>query len=89
MQPAKILVAAAAVSLALVSSSFAQGTLTGQIASVDEHAGTITIKQQDGRSEAFKAQDGLLFNAVRPGDTVMFTTGQVNGETRITSLQRQ
>jgi len=36
-----------------------------------------------------KAQDGLLFNALQPGDKVTFTVSEVNGTKTITKLNKQ
>jgi len=42
-----------------------------------------------GMVEEFKVQDGLLFDAVRPGDEVVFSASEMNGATTITKLSDQ
>jgi len=71
--------------------SFAQDSrmLQGQIAAADEQAGTVTIKQQDGKTESYRMKDGLLFNAVKPGDAVRFTVQTENGQAVIIKLERE
>jgi hypothetical protein len=41
------------------------------------------------RVEGFKVQDGLLFDAVRPGDEVVFSASEMNGAMTITKLSEQ
>jgi Cu/Ag efflux protein CusF len=74
----------------------AQEMLTGTIAGVDEQKGTITIKQtqsgtvgESGTAQELKAQDGLLFSAVQPGDKITFTVSDINGTKTITKLNKQ
>jgi Cu/Ag efflux protein CusF len=74
----------------------AQQNLTGTVTKVDEQKGTITIRQtQSGTvggssaAQEFKAQDGLLFNALKLGDKVTFTVSEVNGTKTITKLNKQ
>jgi len=76
--------------------ALAQQNLTGTVAKVDEQKGTITIQQTQsgtvggsGAAQEFKAQDGLLFNALQPGDKVTFTVSEVNGTKTITKLNKQ
>jgi len=71
---------ASAVISFICTAALAQQTLTGTVAKVDEQKGTITIQQtqsgtvgRSGAAQEFKAQDGLLLNALRPGDKVTFT----------------
>src|SRR5262245_42754832 len=45
-------------------------TFRGTVASVDQSEDTITIRLGSGRTEQFKVQDGLIFDAVRYGDQV-------------------
>ena len=67
--------------------------VTGTVTKVDEEKGTISIRLTQsgavGRSGAvqeFEPQDGLLFNAVRPGDEVSFRVFESNGTKKITKL---
>ena len=80
------------------SGALAQQTLTGSVTKLDEANGKIAIQQtQSGTvgtstgaaAEDFKVQDGLLFNAVRPGDKVVFTVTDVGGVKTITKLEKQ
>jgi Cu/Ag efflux protein CusF len=87
---------ASAVISAISTAALAQQTLSGTVAKVDEKKGTITIQQTQsgtvggsGTAQEFKAQDGLLFNALRPGDRITFTVSEVNGAKTITNLNKQ
>jgi Cu/Ag efflux protein CusF len=80
------------------SGALAQQSLTGSVAKVDEANGMITIQQTQsgtvgtttgGAAENFKVQDGLLFNALRPGDKVVFTATEVGGVKTIMKLEKQ
>jgi Cu/Ag efflux protein CusF len=91
----KAVVVSALVSL-IGASAFAQQTLTGTVAGLDEQRGTITIRPtqsgtvgESGAAQEFKANDGLLFNALRPGDKVTFTVAKTNGTNTITKLSKQ
>jgi Cu/Ag efflux protein CusF len=98
MKIAKIILASAAAAALISSGALAQQSLTGSITKVDEANGKITIQQTQGgtvgtttggAAEDFKVQDGLLFNAVRPGDKVVFTASEVGGVKTITKLEKQ
>ncbi len=87
---------ASAVISAMSTAALAQQALTGTVAKVDEQKGTITIQRTQGgtvgggaAAEEFKAQDGLLFNALQPGDKVSFTVSETNGTKTITKLNKQ
>jgi Cu/Ag efflux protein CusF len=89
-------VRASAVISATCTAALAQQTLSGTITKVDEQKGTITIQQtqsgtvgSSGEAQEFKAQDGLLFNALRPGDRITFTISEVKGAKTITNLNKQ
>jgi Cu/Ag efflux protein CusF len=84
---------AAMVALSLAGAAFAQETLKGEIVTVDEASGKISIKLNGtvGTSDAtaptpFKVEDGLIFNAVKPGDKVSFTAENVAGVMTIKKL---
>ena len=90
------IVVSAVVSLGLVSVAFAQEALKGEIATVDEASGKIGIKLSGavGSSDitaptSFKVEDGLLFNAVKPGDNVSFTAERMGKEMIIKSLKKE
>jgi Cu/Ag efflux protein CusF len=100
MMIAKSIFAGAAVILILItcSSAFAQQSVTGTISKVDEANGKIAIQQTQsgtvganpgGAAEEFKAQDGLIFNAVKPGDKVVVTVTEVGGVKTISKLEKQ
>ena len=85
--------------LAGASTTSAQQVRSGVIAKIDESAGKITVRQIDaettvggtsaGRTADFKLQDGLLFNALRYGDKVVFTVEDINGAKTITKLEEK
>jgi Cu/Ag efflux protein CusF len=96
MKMVKIILATAIVVIS--SEALAQQSLTGSVTKVDEANGKIAIQQTQsgtvgtntgGAAEEFKVQDGLLFNAVQPGDKVMFTVTEVGGVKTITKLEKQ
>jgi Cu/Ag efflux protein CusF len=98
MNVAKTILAGAALILVTSSGALAQEKLAGTISKVDEASGKIAIQQtQSGTvgansgaaAEEFKVQDGLLFNAVQPGDKVVFTVTEVGGVKTITKLEKQ
>jgi Cu/Ag efflux protein CusF len=89
-------VISAIVVLSIASAACAQEALKGEVAKVDEASGTISIKLSAtvGSSDtttptAFKVQDGLIFNAVKPGDKVSFTAERVGGELTIKQLKKE
>lgn len=78
------------------TSSGTSETLKGEVAAVDEASGKISIKLSStvGSSNAttptyFKVQDGLVFNAIKPGDKVSFTAERKGEEITITKLKRE
>ncbi|MEA3112843.1 MAG: hypothetical protein QOG58_2642 [Caballeronia sp.] len=98
MMIAKSIFAGAAVILITCSSAFAQQSVTGTISKVDEANGKIAIQQTQsgtvganpgGAAEEFKVQDGLIFNAVKPGDKVVVTVTEVGGVKTISKLEKQ
>jgi Cu/Ag efflux protein CusF len=95
MRLSKTIWASALISV-ICTAALAQQILTGTVTKVDEQKGTITIQQMQtgtvgvsGATQDFKAQDGLLFNALQPGDKVTFTVSEVNGTKTITKLDKQ
>ena len=96
MKISKLILATAVVIIS--SGALAQQSLTGSVTKVDEANGKITIQQTQsgtvgtttgGAAEDFKVQDGLLFNALRPGDKVVFTATAAGGVKTITKLEKQ
>jgi Cu/Ag efflux protein CusF len=89
-------IGASAVISFICTTALAQQVLTGTVTKLDEQKGTITIQQTQGgtvggsgAAQEFKAQDGLLFNAVQPGEKVTLTVSEVNGTKTITKLNKQ
>jgi Cu/Ag efflux protein CusF len=98
MKLAKIIFTGAALTLLTCSAGVAQQSMTGTITRVDEASGKIAIQQTQGgtvgagsggAAEEFKVQDGLVFNAVKPGDKVTFTVTDSGGAKTITRLEKQ
>ena len=95
MKYAGIILAAALV-IGASGLSYAQETIRGKVASVDEATGKISI-QISGTTGAgasiaptqFKVQDGLMFNAIKQGDKVSITSENVNGMPTIKSLKKE
>jgi protein-tyrosine-phosphatase len=76
----------------LVSTAPASETFRGVVASVDERNDTISVRLQSspvGVALDFKVLDGLVFDAVRFGDSVAFTVETVNGAKAITRLTKE
>ena len=96
MRKTGILVLAIA-ALSLAGAAYAQDAMKGEIAAVNEATGEISIKQNSGTvgsgstaaANEFKVQDGLLFNAVKPGDKVTFTAEKVDGVMTIKKLSKE
>ena len=90
------IVLAAALVIGASGLSYAQETIKGKVASIDQAGGKISI-QISGTTGAdatmaptvFKVQDGLIFNAIKQGDQVSITTENVNGVPTIKSLKRE
>jgi Cu/Ag efflux protein CusF len=99
MKKSMFFFAAAAVLTVLSSDAFAQQAMTsGVVTKVDKPQGTIRIQYtQSGTvgsssadtSEDFKVSDGLLFNALQPGDKVQFSVEPANGAKTITKLEKR
>ena len=99
MRIGKIILAGAAAAVIVSSGAFAQQTGTGSITKIDEASGKIAIQPTQsgtvgantgGASDTeFKVQDGLMFNALKPGDKVSFTATDVGGVKTITKLEKQ
>ena len=98
MKTAKAIFAGAALTLLAASGAVAQQSMTGTISKVDEASGKVAIQPAQGgtvgassgaAAEEFKVQDGLLFNAIKPGDKVTFTFTDSGGVKTITKLEKQ
>jgi Cu/Ag efflux protein CusF len=90
--------ACAAIMAFVTPAAFAQQAIEGSIAGIDEPAGTISIqKTRSGTAgdngvapiDSYKVEDGLLFNAVRYGDKVIFSAETIDGAKTITQLQKE
>ncbi|WP_076867067.1 hypothetical protein [Bradyrhizobium mercantei] len=64
-------------------------TLRGVVDSVDEGSDTLLIRLSPDRTEPFKVQDGLIFNAVRFGDSVAISVQTISGFRTIVGLSKQ
>ncbi|MDB5632842.1 MAG: hypothetical protein JWR49_1697 [Tardiphaga sp.] len=82
----------------LTTAATSQQAQEGSIANIDEPKGTITILLASSgtvganganSTQDFRLQDGLLFNALRYGDKVTFTSSVMNGTKTITSLEKK
>jgi Cu/Ag efflux protein CusF len=91
-------VAAVITASAAPSGAQESSIMTGEIVKVDEPAGKITIRigaeskstvgaGQAGTTEIFGVKDGLLFNAVTPGENIRFSVETINGEKRISRIE--
>jgi Cu/Ag efflux protein CusF len=98
MKAAKAIFAGATLALLICSGAIAQQSMTGTITRVDEASGKVAIQQAQGgtvgsssggAAEEFKVQDGLVFNAIKPGDKVTFTVTESGGVKTITRLEKQ
>ena len=95
MGPSRI-VLFAIVALSLASTVCAQEALKGEVATVDEASGKIGVKLSgtvgSGDTTAptsFKVQDGLIFNAVKPGDKVSIIVERTGDELTIKRLTKE
>jgi Cu/Ag efflux protein CusF len=90
------------VSLLALTMSFAaaaEEARRGTVVGLDETTGSITVLHaQDGTvgadnparsSDRIAVQDGLVFNALREGDKVMFISQEINGVNTIIKLQKE
>jgi Cu(I)/Ag(I) efflux system protein CusF len=96
---AALAIAALAV-LASVSTAFAEEPknlplVQGEIKKIDESAGKLTIKHaaipnlsMDAMTMVFKAADPAMLSQVKPGDKIMFTVDDVNGQLTVMKLEK-
>jgi len=94
----KTLIACAAMITFIMAAADAQQPLKGNIASIDEPAGDIYIDPAAPSTvgsvgavttDRYKVRDGLLFNAVHPGDRVSFSVETIDGVKTITKLEKE
>jgi len=95
MSPSRI-VGLAIFAFGFASAVYAQDTLKGEVATVDEASGKIGIKLSGtvGLGDAtgptsFKVEDGLVFNAVKPGDKVSVVVERAGDELTIKKLTKE
>ncbi|GKQ53449.1 hypothetical protein [Bradyrhizobium sp. Ce-3] len=67
----------------------ASETLRGVVDRVDERNDTLLIRLSAGRTEPFRVQDGLIFNAVRFGDPVEISVQTISGFPTIVGLKKE
>jgi len=86
----------ATIALSFASTVGAQENLKGEIVTVDEASGKIVVKLTgtvgSGDTTAptnFKVQDGLIFNAVKPGDKVSLIVERTGDELTIKQLTKE
>ena len=98
MRAARVILAAATVITTISSQALAERTVRGVVVKVDGTAGIVSVRElHQGMAgaisydmvEGFKVQDGLLFDAARPGDEVVFSAADMNGAMTITRLSEQ
>ena len=98
MKTAKAIFAGTGFALLICSCALAKQSMTGTISKVEEANGKIAIQHAQsgtvgasgsGAAEEFKVQDGLVLNAVKPGDKVSFTVTESGGVKTITKLEKQ
>ena len=97
----KVISRLSCVSVLALTMSFAsaQETRSGTVVGMDEASGSITIQQPQsgtvgannpaGPPDRYAVQDGLLFNALRAGDKVTFSSQEISGVKTITQLQKE
>jgi Cu/Ag efflux protein CusF len=64
-------------------------TLRGVVDSVDEGHDTLKVRLSQDKTEEFKVRDGLIFNAVRFGDTIEVTVEKTGEKRTIVSLRKE
>lgn len=98
MRVPQVILAVATVMTTISSPALAERTVRGLVVKVDGIGGNIAVREMHpgiagaisyGMVEEFKVRDGLLFDAVRPGDEVVFSASEVNGTMTITKLSER
>jgi Cu/Ag efflux protein CusF len=64
-------------------------SLHGIVDSVDQGNDTIEVHLSPDKTERFRVQDGLVFNAVRCGDQVEITVQNITGAMTIVGLKKE
>jgi hypothetical protein len=73
---------------ALAKRARPQEMLQGVVTAVDERDDRIAVRLTPDRTEDFRVQDGLIFNAVHDGDRVELTVETVDGARTIVGLKK-
>jgi Cu/Ag efflux protein CusF len=98
LRAARVMLAVVTVMATISSQALAERTVRGVVVKVDGMAGIISVREMHsglagaisyGMVEKFKVKDGLLFDAVRLGDEVVFSASEMNGAMTITKLSEQ
>lgn len=90
-------IASAAMIAFMMATASAQQAIKDNVASIDEPAGDIyiapaasnTVGSSAVATDRYKVRDGLLFNAVHPGDRVSFSVETIAGVKTITKLEKE
>ena len=97
MRTATFFLAGATAIPVLMSTAYAQQTLTGTITTLDRLTGTITIQQNQGgtvgastsgATDEYKVQDRPQLENWHAGDKVSFTVSESGGTKTITKLEK-
>ena len=98
MRVAKFFLAGATAIPVLMSTAYAQQTLTGTIITLNRLTGTITIQQTQqggsvgastgGATDEYKVQDRPQLENWHAGDRVSFTVSESGGTKTITKLEK-
>lgn len=98
MKVIQTVAACAAMIVVAMSTASAQQAIKGTVTGIDEPGGTISIQQAApgtvgangaAATDSYKVKDGLLFNAVHPGDKVAFSAETIDGAKTITQLEKE
>ena len=97
----KVISRLSCVSVLALTMSFASAkeARRGTVVGVDEATGSITIQQPQAGTvganspaappDRYAVQDGLLFNALRAGDKVTFSSQEISGVKTIPQLRKE
>lgn len=86
----------ALLSLAPVTSAYAQSMVDGTVTKIDASANKITLKHgpmkkfdmADGMTMVFRVQDAAMLKQVKVGDKVKFDADKVNGQFTVTKIEK-
>src|SRR5450756_1103468 len=95
--PLLALAMSAILNVSIAGPVWAQSELTdGLVTKIDSSANKITIKHgpmkkfdmEDGMTMVYRVQDPAMLTAVKAGDKVKFDAEHVNGEFKVTTIQK-